>query len=80
MEYTFRIAGQAPGLELIERELAALDPAALLDLDTSGPAVRISTWATARELLACLRAAGVAANPGDLEPQPSVCCGGCSFG
>lgn len=80
MEYTFRIAGQAPGLELIERELAALDPAALLDLDSSGPAVRISTCVTQQELLGCLRAAGVDIASGDLEQVPSVCCGGCSFG
>ena len=43
MEYTIRTAGPAPELDLIERELAALDPAALLDLDSSGSAVRIST-------------------------------------
>lgn len=80
MEYTFRTAGPAPELDLIERELAALDPAALLDLDSSGSAVRISTWVTQRELLDCLRAAGVDIAPGALEPLPSVCCGGCSFG
>ena len=80
MEYVFRTAGPVPDLDLIERELAALDPAALLDLDSSGSAVRISTWATARELLACLQAAGIVADPGSLEQQPSVCCGGCSFG
>ena len=80
MEYVFRTAGAVPDMDLIERELAALDPAALLDLDPGGPAVRISTWATVRELLECLHAAGVAANADDLELQPSVCCGGCSFG
>ncbi|HET8819206.1 MAG TPA: hypothetical protein VFM73_06650 [Xanthomonadaceae bacterium] len=80
MEYVLRTAGAVPDLDLVERELAALDPAALLDLDPGGPAVRISTWATARELLDCLHAAGVEAQAGDLELQPSVCCGGCSFG
>ncbi|HET8818590.1 MAG TPA: hypothetical protein VFM73_03520 [Xanthomonadaceae bacterium] len=80
MEYVFRTAGPVPDIDLIERELAALDPAALLDFDASGPAVRISTWATVRELLECLHAVGVAANADDLELQPSVCCGGCSFG
>ena len=80
MEHVFRIAGSVPDLDRIGRELAALDPAALLDFDASGPAVRISTWATAHELLACLNGAGIPARPGDLEQQPSVCCGGCSFG
>ena len=80
MEYVFRTAGAAPDLEGIGRELAALDPAAVLDFDASGPAVRISTWVTQRELLDCLRAAGVDLAPGDLEQLPSVCCGGCSFG
>ena len=80
MEYVFRTANPVPGLDLIERELAALDPDAVLDFDASGPAVRISTWAAQRELLECLRAAGVDADPADLEQLPSVCCGGCSFG
>ena len=80
MEYVFRTAGPVPDLDQIERELAALDPAALLDLDSSGSAVRISTWLTQLELLGCLRAAGVDIPPGDLEQVPSVCCGGCSFG
>lgn len=80
MEYVFRIAGSVPDLDRIGRELAALDPAALLDFDASGPAVRISTSATERELLASLRAAGIDARGEDLVRQPSVCCGGCSFG
>ena len=69
-----------PDLDRIGRELAALDPAALLDFDASGPAVRISTWATAHELLAGLHGAGNPARPGDLQQPPSVWCGGCSFG
>ena len=80
MEYVFRTAGAAPDLERMGRELAALDPAAVLDFDASGPAVRISTSATERELLASLRAAGLDARGEDLVRQPSVCCGGCSFG
>jgi len=32
---------------------------------------------TEDELLASLRQAGVDAAPGDLERQPSECCGGC---
>ena len=80
MEFVFRIAGSVPDLDRIGPELAALDPAALLDFDASGPAVRISTSATERELLASLRAAGIDARGEDLVRQPSVCCGGCSFG
>ena len=80
MEYLLRIAGDAPDLDRIGRELSALDPSLVLDFDPRGRALRLSTSATADELLGGLRAAGVAARAGDLERQPSVCCGGCSFG
>ena len=78
MEFSLRTNSVAPDLAAIERRLVALDPAALVDLDADGRTVRISTAATASELLASLRLAGTAADPGDLLQLPSVCCGGCS--
>ena len=77
MQFALRTAGGAADLAAIERELVALDPAALLDLDASGRGVRISTAATWRELLDCLRMAGAAADDEDLAQLPSECCGGC---
>ena len=78
MEFSLRTAGGPPDLTAIERQLVALDPAALVDLDAGGTTVRISTAATGGELLACLRQAGTAGDAGDLVQLPSVCCGGCS--
>ena len=64
-------------LAAIENAIADLDPAVLLDADVFGQVMRISTVLTEDELLACLRQVDVHAAPGDLERQPSVCCGGC---
>ena len=77
MEFALRTTGHAPDLAAIEREIAELDPAVLLDLDASGRTVRISTSASNDELLACLQRAGIAAGPDDVIQLPSVCCGGC---
>ena len=77
MEFRYHVTGPAPDLPAIESAIAALDPAVLLDADASGRAVRISTTLDEFDLLACLRRAGIAAAPTDLERLPSVCCGGC---
>lgn len=78
VEYALQVAGAAPDLATLERALGALDPAAVLDLADGGRALRISTWATAVEVVQCLRSAGLDAAPGALVQLPSVCCGGCS--
>jgi hypothetical protein len=78
MEFSFRTTGAAIDLAALERRLVAIDPAAVLDLDESGQTLRVATTATCDELLACLRAAGMEADAGDLDQLPSVCCGGCS--
>jgi len=77
MEFSLRIAGRVPDLVAIGRELAAVDPSVLFDLAANGQSVRISTVATAQELLDCLHAAGVDAAIDDIAQLPSVCCGGC---
>lgn len=77
MEFALRTTGSAPDLAAIEREIAAFDPAVLLDVDASGRTVRISTSASDGELLACLRRAGLAVTTDDVTRLPSVCCGGC---
>ena len=77
MEFLYRITDQAPDLNALERAIANLDPAVVLDTDVSGNAIRISTSLTEQSLLACLRLAGVPATLQDIEQQPSVCCGGC---
>ena len=77
MQFALRTAGAAPDVTAIERELAALDPAVLLDFDPGRHTVRISTSATPGELLAGVQRAGIAANADDLVQLPSECCGGC---
>ena len=77
MEFSLRVT-RSPDVAALERRLLDLDPSALLDLAGDGLEVRISSMATAQELLDCVRAAGVDVQAGDLVQLPSVCCGGCS--
>jgi hypothetical protein len=77
MQFLLHTVGQVPDLAAIEDAIADLDPAVLLDTGVSAGVLRISTVLTEDELLASLRQAGVDAAPGDLERQPSECCGGC---
>lgn len=57
--------------------LLEFDPAAIVDLDTAGVALRLSAEVHGAELLSLLLAAGLEGHPGDLARVPSVCCGGC---
>ena len=77
MQFALRTTGAAPDLAAMEHALAELDPAVLLDFDEAGRTVRISTSATAGEILAGVRKAGIAADADDLVLLPSECCGGC---
>ena len=77
MQFTLPIHGAAPDLAALSRELATLDPAAMVDIDLHGQALRIATSATETELHACLLQAGMPAAPHELVRLPSECCGGC---
>jgi hypothetical protein len=77
-EFAFELPQALRDLSTLDRALVALDPAALLDLDGSGRTIRMATVLTRPELLACLDAAGLPADPSRLRQLPSVCCGGCS--
>ena len=76
MQYTLA-TDSSPDLPAIEQALATLDPSALIDLDTSGHTIRISTLVTEQELLGSLRDAGVVDPSQHLARVPSECCGGC---
>lgn len=76
MQYTLSTRDM-PDMAAIERAIAELDPAALLDFDVRASMVRISSVATETELLACLQQAGVGAEAGQFVRLPSECCGGC---
>lgn len=73
----YRVLAAVDGLaEPVSDRLWAMDPAALVDVDTDGR-LRISTVLPDAEVLLALGLAGACVAPQDLERQPSECCGGC---
>jgi len=78
MEFAFEPPLPMPDLSSLDRAIAGLDPGALVDLDASGRIIRMATVLTRAELLSCIEAAGLPADPSRLRQLPSVCCGGCS--
>ena len=77
-EFAFEAPVAMPDLSPLDRAIVGLDPAALVDVDASGRTIRMATVLTRDELLSCLEAAGLPADPSRLRRLPSVCCGGCS--
>lgn len=77
MRFLIDLQGQQPDLGRLENVLLDADPAALLDMDCSGTALRVSTWIADAELLALMHQAGLRLRPEQLERLPSECCGGC---
>ena len=78
MEYAFELPCALPDLSPLDRAIVGLDPAAIVDVDAGGRTLRMATVLTRDELLSCLQAAGLPAEPSRLRQLPSVCCGGCS--
>ena len=78
MEYAFELPCALPDLSPLDRAIVGLDPAAIVDGDAGGRTLRMATVLTRDELLSCLQAAGLPAEPSRLRQLPSVCCGGCS--
>lgn len=74
----FKIHIERPHLETIEQRLLDIDPASLVDVDTTDGRVRVSTCAQPFELAMALAAAGHPVAVADIELMPSICCGGCS--
>jgi len=78
VEYAFELPCALPDLSPLDRAIVGLDPAAIVDVDAGGRTLRMATVLTRDELLSCLQAAGLPAEPSRLRQLPSVCCGGCS--
>lgn len=76
MEFHVRTP-RLPPLALIEDALRAVDPAAVVDLDPAR-GLRVNAAIGAAQLAALINRMGGEVAPGEVEPQPSVCCGGCS--
>ena len=77
MEYQIRLAGPKPDMATLQGALLALDPAAMMAIDTSGRLMRVATVLTSSELGELFARNGLVLPAGALEPLPSVCCGGC---
>jgi hypothetical protein len=77
MEYQITLTGPKPDVAAIQLSLHSLDPAALLAIDSAGRHLRVATSLPAGELQSLLRRNGLNLREGELQPQPSVCCGGC---
>ena len=67
MEFHVAIAGRTVDIERIEASVGAVDPAVVVDADAT----------TLRVAAARSSAAGLDVTPAAIQPQPSVCCGGC---
>jgi hypothetical protein len=76
MQYLVSLLTLGGLVDPVADRLAALDPAALVDVDTAGR-LRISTVLPDAEVLLALGLAGACVAPQDLERMPSECCGGC---
>lgn len=77
MEYQITLTGPKPDLAAIQRSLQAIDPAALLAIDVSGRQLMLATNLGKGELRSLPQHNGLELAEGDLQAQPSVCCGGC---
>lgn len=67
-----------PDLGRFEDAIHDLDPAAVLDVDSSGTVLRVAAAVNATELVALLAQAGHPVAAGQVRQLPAICCGGCS--
>ena len=77
MEFHVRASRPLPPLAAIEDALLAFDPAAVVDIDPAR-GLRVNAAIDVAGLTALLNGVGSSVVPGEVEQQPSVCCGGCS--
>ena len=76
MQYMIAATSPVARIDAVVDRINALDPSALVDVDTAGR-LRISTLLPDGEVLLALGLAGLMVAPADLERMPSECCGGC---
>jgi len=77
MEFRVAMPTATADLDRVRRLLCDVDPAALVDIDPLQSGLRISAQLTTGELAGLLAQAGCTLGPLAIQPQPSVCCGGC---
>lgn len=76
VEFRIRLAADAPDMVAIDDALRRADPAAIVDLDPAGGALRATVWMSGDELASVLAQAGYP--PSEVQQLASVCCGDCS--
>jgi|JI10StandDraft_1071094.scaffolds.fasta_scaffold130487_2 phage gp37-like protein len=76
----FRVATHTGDVDLgaVERELHAVDPAAMVDFDGAGDQLRVSTFMSVFELIEVVDRAGYPVTHDQVVSMKSDCCGGCS--
>lgn len=77
MEFHVRASRPLPPLAIIEDALLAFDPASVVDVDLV-QGLRVNAAIDAATLVELLNGVGGNVLAGEVEQQPSVCCGGCS--
>ncbi len=78
MEFHVTLGRGAPDLAALDAAFRAMDPAAVVDFDTGRDQLRISAALGTVDVGRVLAQAGYPIELAAIEPQPSVCCGGCS--
>ncbi len=65
-------------LDAVRRTVEQVDPAAMLDIDSSGCVLRIAAAVDLAQLHGLLELSGHPATAAQVRVLPSICCGGCS--
>jgi hypothetical protein len=78
MEFHLELTGASPDVGAITQAVLALDPAALVDIDSAQSVLRVAAAVDAGELAALIEATGYPLQQHQLIQIPSTCCGGCS--
>lgn len=77
MEFHIALADVSPDPGVVQDALFDVDPTAVVDLDMSGLVMRVSSSATAADLVEVLQQTGWPVTVDQVVQLPSICCGGC---
>lgn len=77
MEFHIKLDAASADVDTVRDALQAVDPAAVVDIDSSGQLLRVAAAVDSAELLSVIRQAGYAVDADRVTQVPSVCCGGC---
>lgn len=77
MEFHIVLTEASPDPRVIQDALFEVDPTAVADLDMSGLVLRVSSSATAEDVIGVIRGTGWDVAPDQVVQLPSICCGGC---